>query len=59
MSIIDLGHTQVNTRIDGEEGLHMSNGDLVVIPHGAGHLLADSPTTPARPSAPGTTNRIF
>jgi len=26
----------------------MSNGDLVIIPHGAAHILADSPETPAK-----------
>jgi AraC-like DNA-binding protein len=35
-------------RIDGqEEDVFMANGDLVIIPHGAGHILADSPATPA------------
>ena len=34
-------------RIDGQAGdTFMSNGDLVIIPHGAGHILADSPDTP-------------
>lgn len=34
-------------RIDGqEEDVFMANGDLVIIPHGAGHILADSPETP-------------
>lgn len=34
-------------RIDGlEEDVFMANGDLIIIPHGAGHVLADSPGTP-------------
>lgn len=32
-----------------EEALPMANGDLVVIPHGAGHNIADAPATPSRP----------
>lgn len=32
-----------------EEGVFMSNGDLVVIPHGASHILADDPATPIKP----------
>ncbi len=36
-------------QIRGEEGIHLSNGDLVVIPHGASHQLADTPTTTIRP----------
>lgn len=36
-------------QIDGKEGLHMSNGDLVVIPHGVTHILADAPDTPPLP----------
>lgn len=35
--------------IGEDEGVHMSNGDLVVVPHGANHILADAPTTDARP----------
>ena len=38
-------------KIDGEEGMHMSNGDLVVIPHGAAHEISDAPTTSIRPLA--------
>lgn len=39
-------------QIDGEEnGMHISNGDLVVIPHGVSHQLSDTPTTPIRPLA--------
>lgn len=34
-------------RIDGQdEDVFMANGDLVIIAHGAGHILADSPETP-------------
>lgn len=34
-------------RIDGQsEDVFMANGDLVIISDGAGHILADSPTTP-------------
>ena len=37
-------------QIEGEEeGMFISSGDLIVIPHGASHKLTDSPTTPARP----------
>jgi AraC family transcriptional activator of mtrCDE len=36
-------------QVDGEEGIYMSNGDLVVISHGASHILADTPTTTIRP----------
>ena len=36
-------------QIDGLEGMTMSNGDLVVIPHGAAHVLADSSDTAPRP----------
>ncbi len=39
-------------QIDGEEeGMHMSNGDLVVIPHGASHKISDAPATTIRPLA--------
>lgn len=32
--------------IEGQDDdFHMSNGDLVIIPHGAAHTLADSPTS--------------
>lgn len=34
-------------RIEGrEQDVFMANGDLVIISHGAGHILADSPATP-------------
>ena len=36
-------------QVDGDEGVHMSNGDLVIVPHGATHTIADSPTADARP----------
>lgn len=36
-------------QVDGNEGMYMSNGDLVVVPHGASHKLADTPTTTIRP----------
>lgn len=36
-------------QIEDGEGLHMSNGDLVVIPHGASHNLADAMTSTIRP----------
>ncbi|WP_419812674.1 cupin domain-containing protein [Bacterioplanoides sp.] len=37
-------------QIDGDsEGIHLSNGDLVVIPHGASHQLTDKPETHAKP----------
>ncbi|GAA6152868.1 AraC family transcriptional regulator [Pseudoteredinibacter isoporae] len=37
-------------RVEGEEeGIHLSNGDLVVIPHGASHQLADNTGTEIRP----------
>lgn len=36
-------------QIEGDQGLHMSNGDLVVVPHGASHIIADSPTTVVLP----------
>ena len=38
-------------QIDDGQGLHMSNGDLVVIPHGASHNLADTSTSDIRPLA--------
>ena len=31
--------------VEGTPGIHMSNGDLVVVPHGASHVIADSPET--------------
>jgi len=39
-------------RVEGEEeeeGIYMSNGDLVVVPHGATHELADNSVTTIRP----------
>lgn len=37
-------------QVDGEEeGVYMSNGDLVIIPHGAPHRIADSADTDIRP----------
>ena len=36
-------------QIDGNEGVHMSNGDLLIVPHGATHVIAHVPTTEARP----------
>lgn len=38
-------------QVDGDEGVHMSNGDLVVIPHGASHVIADTSGTDAPPLA--------
>jgi len=38
-------------QVNDDEGIYMSNGDLVVIPHGASHKLADTPTTAVRPLA--------
>ena len=38
-------------QVNEDEGIYMSNGDLVVIPHGASHILADTPTTTIRPLA--------
>lgn len=36
--------------IEGEdEGMFLSNGDLVIIPHGVSHRLSDSPSTQVRP----------
>lgn len=36
-------------RLQGERPLALAGGDLVVIPHGTGHTLTDSPKTRARP----------
>ena len=37
-------------QVDGQdEALPMANGDLVVIPHGAGHNILDTPVTVSRP----------
>jgi AraC-like DNA-binding protein len=38
-------------RIEGEEPVALAGGDLVVVPHGTGHTLADSLGTTARPLA--------
>lgn len=36
-------------RIDGVDGaVRMETGDMIVIPHGAEHVLSDDPTTPCR-----------
>lgn len=40
------GWLQVATQ---DTALPMANGDLIVIPHGAGHDIMDVPTTPSRP----------
>lgn len=34
--------------VAGDDGLHMSNGDLVIVPHGASHIIADAPSTQIR-----------
>lgn len=36
-------------RVRGDDGLPMSNGDLVIVPHGASHTIADEPATQIRP----------
>ena len=36
-------------QIEDDDGMYMSKGDLVVIPHGASHRLADTSTTTIRP----------
>jgi len=36
-------------QIEGGESLPMANGDLVIIPHGASHSLADAATSTIRP----------
>lgn len=38
-------------QVEGDEGIPMSNGDLVVIPHGASHRLADEQTSEIKPLA--------
>lgn len=38
-------------QVNDDEGVLMSNGDLVVVPHGASHKLADASTTVTRPLA--------
>lgn len=46
--IVIRGHCWL--QVDGEdEGMHMSNGDLVVVPHGVSHQLADVPSSTIRP----------
>jgi len=35
-------------QVGDDQGIHMSNGDLVVIPHGASHTLADSASSPVK-----------
>ena len=46
--IITRGHGWV--QVDGQSNyLPISNGDLVVNPHGAGHVILDDPSTPPRP----------
>lgn len=43
-------HGQCWVHIEGEEeGFYMSNGDLVVIPHGTSHQIADTKATHIRP----------
>ncbi len=36
-------------QIEGQDSMHMSNGDLVIIPHGASHVIADSADTEPLP----------
>ena len=36
-------------QVEGSEGIHMSNGDLVVVPHGAAHSIADQEHAEVRP----------
>lgn len=38
-------------QVEGDEGMYLSHGDLVVIPHGASHQLADTPSSNIRPLA--------
>lgn len=38
-------------QIEGSEPVALAGGDLVVVPHGSGHTLTDSPGTRARPLA--------
>lgn len=45
--IVIRGHCWLE--VNGDQGIHMSNGDLVVIPHGASHRLADASSTAVRP----------
>ena len=37
--------------VAGGSSTHLSNGDLVVIPHGASHTIADAPGSPIQPLA--------
>ncbi len=46
-------------QVKGDHGLHMSNGDLVVIPHGASHIIADAPTTEGTPLAEVLTEAAY
>ena len=36
-------------QVEGDRGIHMSNGDLVIVPHGASHVIADSASTEVLP----------
>ena len=37
-------------RVEGsDDSITMSNGDIIIIPHGAAHHISDSPDTPSRP----------
>jgi len=38
-------------RVERQDPVALAGGDLVVVPHGSGHTLTDSPTTKARPLA--------
>lgn len=40
-------------RVDDEAPLALAAGDLVMLPHGTPHEIADAPSTPARPFDPG------
>jgi AraC-like DNA-binding protein len=45
--LIVRGHCWVRV-IGLDEPLHLESGDLILIPHGAEHVLADTPDTPCR-----------
>ena len=45
--LVVRGDTWVRVMPDGEP-LHLEAGDMVLIPHGAEHVLADTPDTPCR-----------
>lgn len=46
--IVIRGHCML--RVEGrQDSLHMANGDIAVIPHGAAHDLLDDINTPSRP----------